>query len=172
MSEQIKPRIVVQNTTQRLIVIGGAGFNGMKSGHGIGLVPGFNEVDADLWEACKGALAYDIENNTLIPSEKANKDGKAVPVALKDMDPKEQDKVIKACLDVKQLVGVVSAPSLRAAIRAPWGDGGALSAAIATLRRQGETVVCVLPGHGSEVDEFHCDRELVLVDGNWVVKAI
>ena len=75
-------------------------------------------------------------------------------------------------LDVKQLVGVVSAPSLRAAIRAPWGDGGALSAAIATLRRQGETVVCVLPGHGSEVDEFHCDRELVLVDGNWVVKAI
>lgn len=103
MSEQIKPRIVVQNTTQRLIVIGGAGFNGMKSGHGIGLVPGFNEVDADLWEACKGALAYDIENNILIPSEKANKDGKAVPVALKDMDPKEQDKVIKACLDVKQL---------------------------------------------------------------------
>lgn len=75
-------------------------------------------------------------------------------------------------LDVKQLVGVVSAPSLHAAIRAPWGDGGALSAAIATLRRQGETVVCVLPGHGSEVDEFHCDRELVLVDGNWVVKAI
>ena len=103
MSEQIKPRIVVQNTPQRLIVIGGAGFNGMKSGHGIGLVPGFNEVDADLWEACKAALAYDIENNILIPSEKANKDGKAVPVALKDMDPKEQDKVIKACLDVKQL---------------------------------------------------------------------
>ena len=103
MSEQIKSRIVVQNTTQRLIVIGGPGFNGQKSGHGIGLVPGYNEVDADLWEACKAALAYDIENNILIPSEKANKDGKAAPVALKDMDAKEQDKVIKNCLDVKQL---------------------------------------------------------------------
>ena len=103
MSEPTKPRIVVQNTTQRLIVIGGAGFNGQIAGHGIGLIPGYNEVDADLWEACKGALAYDLENNILIPSEKAGKDGKAAPVALKDMDPKEQDKVIKACLDVKQL---------------------------------------------------------------------
>lgn len=101
MSE--KNRIVVQNTTQRLIVIGGAGFNGLVSGHGIGLVPGYNEVDADLWEACKSALAYNIENNILIPSEKTSKDGKIVPVALKDMDAKEQDKVIKACLDVKQL---------------------------------------------------------------------
>lgn len=103
MSEQTKTRIVVQNTTQRLIVVGGAGFNGMKTGHGIGLIPGYNEVDVDLWEACKAALAYDIENNILIPSEKPSKDGKAAPVALKDMDPKEQDKVIAACLDVKQL---------------------------------------------------------------------
>lgn len=75
-------------------------------------------------------------------------------------------------LDVKQLVGVASPPVLRAAIRAPWGEGEAVNVAIAALRRQGETVVCVLPGHGSEVDEFRCDRELVLVDGNWVVKAI
>src|SRR5256885_9925094 len=26
-------------------------------------------------------------------------------------------------------------------------------------------LVCVLPGHESEVDEFHCDRELVQVAG-------
>ena len=45
-------------------------------------------------------------------------------------------------------------------------------AAIAGLRRQGETVVCVLPGHESEVDEFHCDRELARVADAWVVRAL
>ena len=76
-------------------------------------------------------------------------------------------------LDVKQLVGVVSPRPLKAAIRAPWGEGrGDVSAAIAALRAQGETVVCMLPGHGSEVDEFHCDRELIRVGDRWVVQAI
>ena len=44
--------------------------------------------------------------------------------------------------------------------------------AIAQLRSQGETVVCVLPGHESEVDEFDCDRALVPSAGQWVVQAI
>jgi ATP phosphoribosyltransferase regulatory subunit len=26
-----------------------------------------------------------------------------------------------------------------------------------------------LPGHESEVDEFHCDRELVLTQGQWTL---
>ena len=67
-------------------------------------------------------------------------------------------------LDVKELVAVVAKRPLKAAIRAPWLDGtqdaAELRAAIAALRGQGETVVCVLPGHDSEIDEFHCDREL------------
>ena len=75
-------------------------------------------------------------------------------------------------LDIKQLVSVVPPRSLRAAIRAPWGERLDLSAAIAALRSQGETVVCMLPGHGSEVDEFHCDRELIQVADRWVVRAI
>jgi ATP phosphoribosyltransferase regulatory subunit len=79
-------------------------------------------------------------------------------------------------LDVKELVGVVAKPPLKAAIRAPWLDTGAdaaaLRAAIALLRTQGETVVCVLPGHESEVDEFQCDRELALQAGRWMVKAV
>ena len=75
-------------------------------------------------------------------------------------------------LDIKQVVGVVPPRALKAAIRAPWGDSGDVRAAIAALRNQGETVVCVLPGHGSEVDEFHCDRELACVSGQWVVQAI
>jgi ATP phosphoribosyltransferase regulatory subunit len=75
-------------------------------------------------------------------------------------------------LDIKQVIGVVSPRALKAAIRAPWSDSGDVHAAISALRSRGETVVCVLPGHESEVDEFHCDRELVAVSGQWVVQAI
>ncbi|MDR2332197.1 ATP phosphoribosyltransferase regulatory subunit [Diaphorobacter ruginosibacter] len=75
-------------------------------------------------------------------------------------------------LDIKQLVGAVAPQPLKAAIRAPWGVDGDVAQAISALRRQGETVVCVLPGHESEVDEFHCDRELVQVADQWVVRAI
>ena len=75
-------------------------------------------------------------------------------------------------LDIKQVVGVVPPRALKAAIRAPWGEAAEVNAAIAELRTAGETVVCVLPGHESEVDEFHCDRELVQVAGRWVVQAV
>jgi ATP phosphoribosyltransferase regulatory subunit len=50
-----------------------------------------------------------------------------------------------------------------------------LRRAIADLRAQGHTVVCALPGHGHEVDEFHCDRELVqdvTNNGAWIVKNL
>ncbi|MDD5335744.1 MAG: ATP phosphoribosyltransferase regulatory subunit [Rhodoferax sp.] len=75
-------------------------------------------------------------------------------------------------LDVKALAGVAAARPLRAAIRAPWRQVPDLRSAIASLRAQGETVVGVLPGHESEVEEFHCDRELVQVAGQWVVQAV
>jgi len=75
-------------------------------------------------------------------------------------------------LDIKALTAVAAERPLRAAIRAPWGEAAELRAAIASLRRQGETVVCVLPGHESQVDEFHCDRELLQAAGQWVVQAI
>ncbi len=75
-------------------------------------------------------------------------------------------------LDVKALVGVLAALPLRAAIRAPWCEAADLRGVIATLRAQGETVVCVLPSHENEVDEFHCDRELIQVAGQWVVKSV
>ncbi|ROR23248.1 ATP phosphoribosyltransferase regulatory subunit [Comamonas sp. BIGb0124] len=74
-------------------------------------------------------------------------------------------------LDVKELVRVVPRLPLRAAIRAPWGQQPALQAAIGHLRTSGETVVCVLPGHESEIDEFECDRVLVQHDGQWIVRA-
>jgi ATP phosphoribosyltransferase regulatory subunit len=75
-------------------------------------------------------------------------------------------------LDLKALVQALRPQPLRAAIRAPWGADAGLKAAIAKLREMGETVVCVLPGHEHEVDEFHCDRELFQAAGQWAVKAI
>lgn len=75
-------------------------------------------------------------------------------------------------LDIKALVSVLAVRPLRAAIRAPWRDEPDLQAAIAVLRAQGETVVCVLPGHENEIDEFHCNRELHQVAGQWIEKNI
>jgi len=75
-------------------------------------------------------------------------------------------------LDIKALTSAAPVRPLRAAIRAPWGEAPELRVAIAALRQQGETVVCVLPGHESQVDEFHCDRELQYAAGQWLVKAI
>ena len=75
-------------------------------------------------------------------------------------------------LDVKAIVAACGPQSLRAAIRAPWNESAALRRAIAAQRALGETVVCMLPGHDNEVDEFACDRQLSLVDGQWVVQSI
>jgi ATP phosphoribosyltransferase regulatory subunit len=75
-------------------------------------------------------------------------------------------------LDVKDLVAAAPRRDLQSAIRALWGESESLRSAIARLRSAGETVVCVLPGHESEVQEFECNRELAEVAGQWVVKSI
>ena len=75
-------------------------------------------------------------------------------------------------LDLKELVGVLPARPLRAAIRAPWGDDAGLRSAIVGLRKAGETVACVLPGHEHEVNEFDCDRELASINGQWAVRPL
>jgi ATP phosphoribosyltransferase regulatory subunit len=75
-------------------------------------------------------------------------------------------------LDLKTLVAALPRPPLQRAIRAPWGGTPALRAAIASLRAAGQTVVCVLPGHEHEWDEFECDRTLVERDGQWVLAPL
>ena len=75
-------------------------------------------------------------------------------------------------LDLKQLVSAVPARAPKLAIRVAWNEAKDVQAAIAELRRCGETVVCVLPGHESEVNEFHCDRELLKEAGSWTVRSI
>jgi ATP phosphoribosyltransferase regulatory subunit len=72
--------------------------------------------------------------------------------------------------DLKALAGVLQPVPPRAAIRAPWGEEAALRAAVRALRDSGETVVCVMPGHEHEAQEFSCDRELVLQAGQWMVR--
>ena len=74
-------------------------------------------------------------------------------------------------LDLKTLVLLAPAKPLRAAIRAPWGEDEQLRSAIRTLRNAGETVVCVLPGHEHEADEFACDRVLRATNGVWQVES-
>lgn len=75
-------------------------------------------------------------------------------------------------LDIKELVQAVAPRPLRPAILAPWGEQTGLRHAIGYLRARGETVVCVLPGHEHEVNEFHCDRQLIELDGQWLVEPL
>ncbi|MDE1998061.1 MAG: ATP phosphoribosyltransferase regulatory subunit [Burkholderiales bacterium] len=78
-------------------------------------------------------------------------------------------------LDLKVIAEWMSANQttpMRSAVRAPWAEDPALRQAVRGLRQQGHTVVCVLPGHEHEVQEFDCDRELLLIDGQWVVRPL
>jgi ATP phosphoribosyltransferase regulatory subunit len=74
--------------------------------------------------------------------------------------------------DLKDLVQVTPSAKSLFAIRAPWGSNQGLRDAVQALRDRGETVVSILPGHEHESDEYHCDRELVEVDGRWFVKSL
>ncbi len=74
--------------------------------------------------------------------------------------------------DLKQVSAVATVRPMRPAIRAPWGEQPELRAAVRELRERGETVVCVLPGHEHEGEEFACDRELALSEGLWRVRAL
>jgi ATP phosphoribosyltransferase regulatory subunit len=75
-------------------------------------------------------------------------------------------------LDLKALAELAPGDGPRAAVRAPWGEDAALRAAVRRLRDAGETVVCVLPGHDEEGQEFACDRELAVQGGQWLLRAL
>ncbi|MDG9968687.1 ATP phosphoribosyltransferase regulatory subunit [Achromobacter mucicolens] len=75
-------------------------------------------------------------------------------------------------LDLRKLAAGLSPAERARAVRAPWGRAPALTEAVRRLRRSGEIVVQVLPGHEQDQDEFVCDRELALQDGVWTVKTL
>ncbi|MFO1221281.1 MAG: ATP phosphoribosyltransferase regulatory subunit [Burkholderiaceae bacterium] len=75
-------------------------------------------------------------------------------------------------LDLRALAGWMKPMPARPAVRAPWCEDEALRASVRRLRAEGETVLCILPGHEHEAQEFDCDRELVAVGGQWVLRAL
>ena len=75
-------------------------------------------------------------------------------------------------LDLKTLAALAPDRPPHAAIRAPWAEDTALRMVVRSLREQGQTVVRILPGHDHEGEEIACDRELVLAEGRWDVRAL
>jgi ATP phosphoribosyltransferase regulatory subunit len=74
--------------------------------------------------------------------------------------------------DLKVLAELMAPEPPRRAVRAPWSDDDSLRSVVRHLREQGETVVCALPGHQHEGEEYACDRELVARNGNWELQAL
>ena len=60
----------------------------------------------------------------------------------------------------------------RDAIHAPASEVPGLAEMIEQLRRQGEVVICELPGHDGELRAMGCGRELILDKGRWTVRKI
>lgn len=75
-------------------------------------------------------------------------------------------------LDIKQLAAVAAPTMSKHAVRAPWSEDPGLQLLAKALRSRGETVVTILPGQECAAGEFCCDRELVCVAGQWVVRAL
>ncbi|MEI2416132.1 ATP phosphoribosyltransferase regulatory subunit [Orrella sp. JC864] len=75
-------------------------------------------------------------------------------------------------MDLRKLAAGLPPAEPSRAVRAPWGREPALVLAVQQLRAGGEVVVQALPGHEQDQDEFVCDRELVLQDGVWTLRAL
>jgi ATP phosphoribosyltransferase regulatory subunit len=77
-------------------------------------------------------------------------------------------------LDLRELARLLPTAERKHSIRAPWGNAPELKEKIAELRKSGEVVIQSMPGHDSELDEFECDRALVLDDNgsNWILKNL
>ncbi|MCQ9616722.1 ATP phosphoribosyltransferase regulatory subunit [Paenalcaligenes niemegkensis] len=75
-------------------------------------------------------------------------------------------------LDLRKLSGGLPPAEAARAIRAPWGKDASLIAMLEQLREAGEIVIQMLPDQPHALDEFIIDRELVLHDGLWQVRAI
>lgn len=75
-------------------------------------------------------------------------------------------------LDVKQLASVLPPKKSKTAIRVQWSESAALAEAVRLLRSQKEIVIATFPGQTTEADESCCDRELVEVAGQWVLRDI
>lgn len=72
-------------------------------------------------------------------------------------------------LDIISVARLSKRDARKLAVLAPWSDDPALRECIKELRRSGEVVIQLLPGHEQDAQEFQCDRELVSNSGSWKV---
>ena len=75
-------------------------------------------------------------------------------------------------LDLRELARLMPIAERKNAIIAPWSQEKSLRTKINELRGTGEIVIQSLPGHESEQDEFDCNRAVVFVDGQWILKNV
>lgn len=73
-------------------------------------------------------------------------------------------------MDLREVAALAPTSVARRAIRADWSDAPGLAAAVADLRSRGEIVVQLPVSAAPEADQF--DRELVQVDGAWLVRRL
>ena len=72
-------------------------------------------------------------------------------------------------LDIISVARLSKRDARKFAILAPWSNDVALIEVIKGLRKSGEVVIQLLPGHEQDAQEFQCDRELVNSAGSWNV---
>ena len=73
-------------------------------------------------------------------------------------------------MDLREVLAVAAAPTVMAAILAPYKPrDAALQRRIAALRKAGQAVIVDLPGHEKSRAELGCDRRLRRVDGIWKI---
>ena len=77
-------------------------------------------------------------------------------------------------LDLRQLSAAMpAAPLSRAAIRAPWSeDSKPAHCNPRAARRQRNGGVRLAPGLDLGTQEFACDRELIAVDNQWILRGL
>lgn len=73
-------------------------------------------------------------------------------------------------LDLKALAAVSRLPAQPAGIVARWSEDPELRGAVRRLREAGEVVVFALPDQAPDEEAVPCDRELVHLQGRWVVQ--
>lgn len=73
-------------------------------------------------------------------------------------------------MDLKALAEGMPKAEPCEAVLAPWSEAPALRAAVRRLRDRGEIVISVMPGESAESQGFVCDRELVCVNDEWVLR--
>ncbi len=73
--------------------------------------------------------------------------------------------LVQLTSDDSQVVSGIFAPALEE-------ENPTQQERIAELRKSGERVVCGFPGQQPNYEELHCDRQLLLVDGEFQVKVV